>query len=261
MILFDVLFFIFGAIVGSFLSALTYRLPEGKSVIVGRSYCPDCKGRIAWYDNIPLVSFFLLRGKCRNCRKKISARYPLVEFFSGLAFYLVYRNYFLIDQTLGWFGGFSIFVLLYLLFVSSVLIAIFVVDFEHQIIPDELIFVLLSLQVLVFIFLGEEGIFDYLMSGLGAGLFLLAVHLITMGRGMGLGDVKFAVFGGAFFGYSLSFVWMFLAFVIGALVGVALLLAGGVGWKQKIAFGPFLVVSFFVVAFFGKFLIGYILPL
>jgi leader peptidase (prepilin peptidase)/N-methyltransferase len=145
-----------------------------------------------------------------------------------------------------------------LLFITSSVIAVFVIDLESQLIPDEATFLMFLFVVIAL--LTNPGIYVYLLSGFGAGLFLLFIHLITKGRGMGLGDVKMVVPLGALLGPRLSVVWIFGAFVIGGLVGIVLLASRSVAWRSRVAFGPFLVVSFFITLFFGSVIASWILP-
>lgn len=243
--------FVLGLIFGSFINVLIYRLPLGLS-LGGRSFCPLCKSRIIWFDNVPLLSFLLLRGRCRSCEKKISFWYPLVEFASGLGFVLIYlfynnfpNNFLLIlKENIGFWT------LPFLLSLFVFLLAIFVVDFKKRIIPDGLTYTLLII-VLVYLLAGKGILFPNLFSGFICSLFLLLIHLVTKGKGMGLGDVKFALFGGMFFGFPLSAVWLFVSFLTGALVGVILILLGKAKFGKEIAFGPFLIVGLFITLVWG----------
>lgn len=249
--------FTLGAVVGSFLSAYTHRWPRGESVSYGRSYCPNCRKKIPWHDNIPLLSYFLLKGKCRNCRKKISLRYPLIEFFTGIVFTVIY--YFLqncsiypLSAICGWqelLGGYA---LPFLLFTASALLAIFVIDFEEQLIPDRLAFLLFGTSFLLIVLSPTPDLYNRLLTGFSLAVFLLLLHLVTRGRGMGLGDVKLALFGGFFFNWPLALVWVYSSFVIGAAVGLLLIALDKAKFGKQIAFGPFLVISFFVTLFWGE---------
>ncbi|HTK03763.1 MAG TPA: prepilin peptidase [Alphaproteobacteria bacterium] len=219
---------ILGLIFGSFFAALSYRYPRQIPISKGRSFCPKCKKQINWYDNIPLLSFLLLGGKCRDCKKKISIRYPIIELTTAIGFFII---------------GFNIFNLL----IFSILVLIFVIDFEHQIIPDNLVF----LGVLVAISNLQSPISN-LLAGFTCATLLLLVNLFTKGRGMGLGDVKFAVLGGMLVGLKLSLIWLFLAFLTGAIVGSILILGKKAGLKSQIAFGPFLVASIGLTLLWGE---------
>lgn len=231
----DFLLFTLGLVFGSFISALSYRLPKRVSVLTGRSYCDRCKNQIAWFDNIPLLSFLNLGGRCRNCKRKISWRYPFIELVSGIGFVLIGVN-------------------IFYLFVFLILEAIFIIDLEHQIIPDELIFLAFTFSIFAF----NHSLFDGLLSGFICASFLLMIHLVTYGRGMGLGDVKFAILGGFLVGLKFSFVWLLLAFLTGGLVAFILILVKGAKLKDKIAFGPFLVIAVPMTLLFGERLLVYL---
>lgn len=218
---------VFGLIVGSFLGAFTYRYPRGISILTGRSYCPSCKKKLAWYDNIPLISFIFLKGKCRNCGKRISWRDPAIELATGLGFVGI------------WFLHSDFISLPFLLLAFSLLIAIFVIDLESKVIPDELVFLGFGLVVFFLLVSRPASFFANLAAGFGAAAFLLLLNLATRGKGMGLGDVKFAVFGGSLLGWPGTVVWLFLAFLTGAVVGSILILAKKLSFGKQIAFGPF----------------------
>lgn len=236
------LIFIFGAIFGSFISALTYRIPNSLSFVKGRSICPKCKKQIAWHDNIPLLSFLLLGGKCRKCKKKISLRYPIIEASTAIGFVFIAMQ------------GLTLHSLIFHLIIFVILEAIFIIDLEHQIIPDSLIFTGLVVTIISyqFAFSNEFSVFSYIFAGFLAASFLLFVHLITHGRGMGLGDVKFAILGGMIVGLPLTPIWLLLSFLTGAASGCILILLSKAKMKTKIAFGPFLIVGIFLTFIFGE---------
>jgi len=215
-----------GLVIGSFLNVVVYRLPRGLGFVRGRSFCPKCKHKINWFDNVPVISFLILKGRCRFCGRKISWRYPLIELLAGALFYLSYLSH--------------LSFLSYLLICG--LVVIFFVDLEHQIIPDEIV---IPLSVL---FLGyrlltniQYLISNFLITGIVSFLFLYLIHLLTKGKGMGLGDVKLAFLMGLVLGFPKIVVAFYLAFLTGAFVGVILILLSRAKLKQKIAFGPFLV--------------------
>ncbi len=224
-----VFLFVFGLIFGSFITALSYRYPKKISNLSGRSFCDNCKKQIGWRDNIPLFSFILLGGKCRNCKTKISLRYPIIELATGIGFLLI---------------GFHILPLILL----GLLEVIFIVDLENQIIPDDFIFA----GILIALIINFKSPFTVLLSGLACAFFLLLIFLFTKGRGMGLGDVKFAVLGGMIVGLPLSPVWLFVAFLTGAIVGTILIIGKKAGLKSKIAFGPFLVAAIPITLLWGQ---------
>src|SRR3990172_4532769 len=243
-----------GLAVGSFVSALSYRVPRGIGIAKGRSFCPKCSAKISWYDNIPLLSYLALGGKCRRCKEKISLRYPLIEGATALGFLYLF-SYSCppgsFEVACLWKSATGSLYLPFLLFIFTLMTAIFVIDLESQIIPDSLVFTLFISTFLILIST-DLPIFTHLVSGFSAALFLLVLFLITKQKGMGLGDVKLALFAGAFLGWPHTVTWLFASFVLGAVVGVILILLKKASFGKHIPFGPFLVVSFFVSVFFGE---------
>jgi leader peptidase (prepilin peptidase)/N-methyltransferase len=248
------LLIIYGLIVGSFLTAYTYRLPLGKSIRKGRSICPKCKKKIVWFDNIPLLSFLLLKGKCRNCDKKISIRYPLIELFSAMGFVGIY--YLLSacssDIICSWQARLGVLGLPFMLLAFSVVFMIFIIDLEKRIIPDELSLFGLTLVFLSLLLFDPSSLYVHLLAGFSAGVFLLLIHLLTLGKGMGLGDVKLALFLGTLLGWPWTVVWLFGAFLTGAIVGSILILSKKITFGKQIAFGPFLVLSLVITLIWGE---------
>lgn len=228
-----------GLVFGSFIAAFTWRYPRGISIAKGRSFCPNCKHQIAWFDNIPLFSFLILRGKCRHCKKSISSRYPAIEFATALGFVAI--GYFATTVQ-----GTTLYIV-YSIIIFLILEAIFIIDLEHQIIPDAFVFV----GIIFALFIIHDSLFNSLFAGFTASLLLLLVHLITKGRGMGLGDIKFAVLGGLIAGPKLFLIWLFLAFLTGAAVGIILILGRKAKLKTQIAFGPFLVLALPLALLYG----------
>lgn len=227
-----ILLLLLGLTFGSFISALTYRYPRKISNIKGRSFCDNCHSPLFWYDNIPLISYILLRGRCRKCKKPISWRYPAIETVTAVGFLLIGVN------------------IIYLI-LFCILECIFIIDFEHQIIPDKFIF----WGIFFSLFTITISPFPHLFAGFLSSLLLLLIYLATGGRGMGLGDVKFAVFGGILVGLNLSLIWLFLAFLTGATAAIILIFIGKAKFKSKIAFGPFLVISVPLTLLWGEKLI------
>ena len=263
--------FILGLVAGSFITSYTHRVVRGKRVSKGRSLCPHCKNKISWQDNIPVISYILLGGKCRNCKKKISLRYPLIELSTAALFTLIasYSN-FCLSNVQGvslyssvlcfWHDSLGVLALPYFLFIAFSLIAIFVTDIEDQIIPDFLSYSLFVFTFLMLIIASPEDLYIRIFTGFALSLSFLFLHLITLGRGMGLGDVKLVIFAGILLGWKLSLVWVFVSFVIGAIVGVTLIAASKAKFGKQIAFGPFLIVSFFLVVFLGDCLLAKLFP-
>ena len=213
-----------GLLIGSFISAVTYRIPRGLGFVKGRSFCDNCKTNLRWYDNIPLFSFLLLGGKSNCCGQKISARYPLIEVTTAISFISLYL--------------YSFSFIYYLLFTIS--LVIFVIDLEYQIIPDELSwFILLLGLILNFSFVN-------IFAGFLFSLLLLILYLITAGRGMGLGDVKLAISLGVILGLKNGVTWIVTSFILGGIIASILLILKRAKLKTKIAFGPFLIFAFWL---------------
>jgi leader peptidase (prepilin peptidase)/N-methyltransferase len=255
------LILLIGLAIGSFLGSYTYRSPRGIKISQGRSFCPRCKKKIVWYDNIPLFSFLLLSGKCRLCQKKISSRYPLIELATALLFLFIYLAQPHILNNFPWLTSpHPLFITCYLLLIATLSLAIFVIDLEHQLILDETIFLGYLTTLFFLLYTSPNAFWQHLFAGFLAASSLLFLHLVTKGRGMGLGDVKFALFIGTFLGVPSTISWLFLAFILGALVGVILLGLGQKRLKDRIAFGPFLVLSFFLTLLFAANLNHLIIP-
>jgi prepilin signal peptidase PulO-like enzyme (type II secretory pathway) len=233
-----IFFFLIGLAVGSFLNCLIHRLETGESVIKKRSYCPYCKKILSWFELIPLMSFILQGGKCRKCHKKISWQYPLVELLTGAFFAFI---------------GFNVF----WLFIVSCLVVIFVYDLKHYIIPNEVIYPAIIIAFLYRLFDG----FNYFLAAILVGAFFLVIVLVSKGKWMGVGDIKLALFMGLILGWPKILVALFLAFLIGALVSVILILFKKKTLKSQIPFGPFLSGATIVAMFWGNFLIDWYLNL
>lgn len=249
--LFLIIVGILGLIAGSFIGALTYRIPRGIAISKGRSRCDFCGRKISWYDNIPVFSYVLLGAKCRNCHKKISLRYPTIELATAIGFIGIgyFASTFKGQSLQGWW------VLPYLLTVFSILVAIFVTDLEHQLIPDNLVFFLLVITYSLLLITSASDFYVRVASGFAAALFLLFIHLITRGRGMGLGDVKFAILGGTLLGPPRTLIFLFLSFLTGAAVGIILILIKRARFGKPIPFGPYLVFGLIAALFFGEYLL------
>ncbi len=235
------LVFILGLAVASFINCFVYRLNETnnlKGVLTGRSYCPQCKKKLKWYDNVPLVSFALLKGHCRYCKKSISIHYPLVELAAGLLSVVIYLSF---KDNLQ--------LLILNLLVTYVLIAIFVSDLRYSTIPDHLVYPAIFFLLLYLLIKSQ---WYTIFSGIGVGLFFYFLVLITRHKGMGLGDVKLGLLMGLFLGFPKVVVALYLAFLTGAILGVILVLTKKKRFKSQIPFGPFLVLATFVSLFWGE---------
>ncbi len=261
MFIFLILFFVFGLIIGSFLNVLIYRLENKKrKTLWGRSFCPHCEKRIEWYDNIPVVSFLFLGGKCRHCKKKISIQYPLVELTTGFLFALLFV---IPNGAMAELGNpFAYINLIFWFFFASCLMVVFVYDLKHQIIPDQVIYTALITGFLYvsmqFALLGDfKYLADHLSSALIAGGFFYILAAISNGKWMGGGDIKLVSFMGLVLGWQGTVISLYVAFVLGAIMGVILLISKKKKFGSKIPFGPFLIIGNFIGLFFGEQLINF----
>jgi len=252
---FSFIVFILGLMVGSFLNCVIYRLEKEESFLRGRSYCPNCKHVLSWQDLIPVISFFLLKRKCRYCQKPISWQYPLIEILTGLIFLLIFNFQFPI---------FNIFSFLYYLIISSFLIVVFVYDLKHSLIPDAVIYPAIFVVFLyrlfeTYEFGNSQSLISPLISAFSASLFFLAIVLISKGKWMGTGDIWLAFLMGLVLGWPNILVALMLAFFIGAIIGVALIILGRKSMKSEIPFGPFLVLGTFLALFWGEKIVSWYL--
>jgi prepilin signal peptidase PulO-like enzyme (type II secretory pathway) len=260
--------FVFGTAIGSFLSAFTYRLLTGENIAKGRSHCDHCGKQIVWYDNIPLISYLILKGKCRNCGKKIPIDYFLTEFFTGCLFVLIYLaglsgNQLFVNSPFSiFFSQLGLPYLVFAVILISLLVIIFLTDLKEMFIPDFAVNLLIILNFLTVIFASPWDIFywDFLFAGFILATFLLFLNFVTRGSGMGLGDVKLVIALGFVTGLKLGYVFMSLSFIIGAVVGLFLISVGKAKFGRRIPFGPFIVISFFATYFFGGMLTKVMLP-
>ena len=250
--------FTFGLAVGSFLNCLIYRL-EIDSKPTGRSFCPSCKHKLSWKDLIPLFSYLSLKGRCRYCGKKISFQYPLVEIATGILFLLVGIN---LNPVL----ALDHLRLVLTLAVFSLLVVVFVYDLRHFIIPNKIIYpvIFVTLALLVsksFLASDYSLILNNIITGAIVFLSFLAIYLLSRGKGIGFGDVRYAFFMGLFLGFPEVLVGLFLSFVIGAIIGVTFIILGRKGRKDMIPFGPFLVFGTVTAYLYGSELINLYLDL
>ena len=239
--------FIFGICIGSFLNVCIYRLPEGKSIAHPPSSCPGCGTTIRFYDNIPLMSWLLLRGRCRHCHTPIAFRYVLVELLGGFMAVCVYFKF-----------GPSTEGLVYYAFIAALLTITFI-DLDHQIIHDVISLPGIPLGFAASFFIPPITWMDSLIGLLVGGGSLYAVAwgyaLITGKEGMGGGDIKLLAMIGAFIGWKGVLVTIFMGSAIGTLAGLTAMLAEKKDMKMRIPFGPFLAMGAVISIFFGNELI------
>lgn len=259
--------FLFGSIIGSFLNVCIYRMPLEQSVVRPRSFCPHCKKTILWYDNIPFLSYILLKGKCRFCQQRISLRYFLVELFTALIFLFFFNRY-----------GIKLEFFFYSIFLCGLLVATFV-DIQHRIIPDEVSLGGIAVGILLNFLRGvnfKSLHFDFqpLVNSLlgmiiGGGIIYLTgwlfdlVYFKLLKKGpidgetesMGGGDVKLLAMIGAFLGWQAAILTFFIAPLIGAIIGVFNLL---ITKKHTIPYGPFLSLAALILLFWQNTIINFL---
>ncbi|MBI4085660.1 MAG: prepilin peptidase [Candidatus Liptonbacteria bacterium] len=285
----EFILFAFGASVGSFLKVIADRYEEHlflwDAKIIGgfsvsqssRSRCPSCGAELRWFELIPIFSFFIQKGRCRRCRRRICLQYPLVEFISGFVFVFVpsqLARFFTLQS--------SLFVILSALWISvfSILLLISLIDFRLRIIPDEANIMLLVLGIFIIFFqpfnnlqgsflghyallsgLRQNVLLNHLFALFVAGAFFAFLILLTRGRAMGVGDLKLASALGFVFGWPDIILINVLSFVIGSFIGIGAIMLNKKKMKSYIAFGPFLGAASLAVFFFGYQIVDFYLRL
>ena len=250
------LIFILGACLGSFSNVCIYRLPKSKQIVSGRSFCPRCKKYINWFDNLPLISFLFLNGKCRKCKKAIPLRYFIVEIITGIIFLLVYLNH----------NDFS--TIIFLSTLSLIYIIIFFIDLENFIIPDSLSFSVMTIALLKnflpnfntsFIHEINQSIIGGMIGYLSIWLIIYLYKVIKKIEGMGVGDAKLMAGIGLLFGWqSVPFV-LFVSAILGLIFVLPSLLNKQKNMRSEIPFGPFIITACLIYFIYGDFLYSLIL--
>ena len=247
-----ILIFIFGSCIGSFLNVCIYRIPDSRSIVKPRSMCPECNSLIRFYDNIPILSYLLLMGKCRRCGAKISARYPAIELLTGILACACFIKF-----------GFSAEAIIYFCLMAALVVISFI-DIDHKIVPDSISLPaipigLISSFVLPSIHFTEA--FIGMLVGGGILYFIAwSYQFITGKEGMGGGDIKLLAMIGAFIGWKGVLVAIFIASATGAFVGFFLMLVAHKNMKYAVPFGPFLSMGAIVYIFKGSELIQWYYP-
>jgi type 4 prepilin peptidase 1 (EC:3.4.23.43). Aspartic peptidase. MEROPS family A24A len=251
-ILAGIAIFILGLCIGSFLNVCIYRIPIQKSVVYPPSHCPECNTRLTFRDMIPVLSYIILRGRCRYCGTRISVRYPLVELLTGFVYLTVYLKYGISAETLA------------LLYLFSILIIVLFIDISHMIIPNGLVLfamaggaltVIYNLFISFSLYQPSEWYTPFIGMVSASGI-LFAVALIGFliygnDGAMGMGDVKLYIPIGMFLGWKLALLSLFLAVMLGGITSIILLLFRVVNRKSAIPFGPFIVAGTYVAALSG----------
>jgi len=257
--------FLFGLLIGSFLNVCILRIPRGESIVLPASHCTACHTAIRPYDNIPVVSWLLLRGRCRKCKTKISALYPMVELLTGVLFLGCYLGFGLSVQALKW----AVF--------SALLVVLTITDFRERILPDAVNFTGLGLGLVfslftppidgtatwlanrIFAFPPPEPVLSLADAVLGAAVASGLLWVVAEGyfrargrEGMGLGDVKMMAMAGAFLGLQRALLMILLGSVLGSFIGVAVIALWKKGRDFELPFGTFLGAGAVIVVFFGS---------
>ena len=259
---------LFGLVVGSFLNVCILRLPHGVSISVPRSHCPQCKNLIHWFDNVPILSYLILGGRCRHCKKKISARYPLVEAVSGLVSVLLYLKY---GLGVAWF--------IFLVF-SAALVVLAFIDLDHRILPDPITLNGTWIGVVASVYLAQpsplvsrmlrlagiavtnarlEALLASLLGMIVGGGLLWAVaeaYLRLRGiEGMGFGDVKMMAMVGAFLGAPLALLTIMIGSLLGSIVGLLFIRVSNKSRDYELPFGTFLSMAAIIAVLYGEALV------
>lgn len=241
--------FLFGAVIGSFLNVCIHRIPRGLSIASPPSRCPRCERRIPFYDNIPIISYILLKGRCRSCAEPFSALYPFVEASTGVFAVLLFLKFSLTPEFF-----------VYSVFVASLIVITFI-DLELQIIPDVISLPGIIVGFAASFFLVSPGVWGSAIGiGIGAGILLgiAAAYMLVAGKeGMGMGDVKMLAMIGAFLGWQGVILTLLAGSLFGALIGGGLMYFKGKGSGHAIPFGPFLALGALLHLFLGPEIISW----
>ena len=233
---------LFGALIGSFLNVVAYRVPVGESLVSPGSHCPGCGAAVRPYDNVPVLSWLLLRGRCRDCGTRISSRYPLVELLTAAAFAAVVAV-----------NGFDDDLMLELPFVAA-LIALAAIDLDHRLLPNRIVYPLAVYGVVATLLVDRADLAENLIAGAGAFTFLF-LAVLAYPRGMGMGDVKLAGAMGIYLGLSVIPA-LLIAFLAGSIVGLTMIAREGASARKKaVPFGVFLALGGIVAVLAGPELI------
>lgn len=236
--------FIFGLLIGSFLNVCIYRIPKKESIVFPASHCPNCNHALKWYDLFPVFSYIFLGGKCRYCNSKISPRYAIVESLNAIMYLFLF-----------WYFGLSIDFLFYAIIISLLIIITFI-DIEYMEIPDVLVLSILGTSIVhklvnYFIFDKNFEIWSSILGLLVSGFIFLIIIVASKG-GMGGGDMTLIASLGFVLGLKKIMLTIFLSFVLASIISIFLLITKLKTRKDPIPFGPFIVLAFIIVLFFGE---------
>jgi len=223
-----------GAIVGSFLNVCVYRLPRKLSIVWPASACPKCRRELSWYENVPVLSYAVLRGRCRTCRERIGIRYPIIEAITALMFAAAW-----------WYYGPGLLLASRLVF-GCALVVLFAIDLEHHLLPNAITLPGIAVGLAFSLFVEPGWWMALLGVVLGGGALYATAEVYYRVRheeGLGMGDVKMLAMVGAFLGWKLTLMTLMLASVAGSIIGLALIAAGRGTMKYALPFGTFLALG------------------
>ncbi len=245
----ELFLFVSATIIGSFLNVCIYRLPQKVSVVTPASYCPDCGNAIAWYDKIPIISYLLLKAKCRHCRQPISFRYPFVELLTGAVTLILFYQH-------GWTPQFFFYTIF-----CYFLIVIAFIDWQYQIIHNKLLIVMLlfgmAFNAVFLLIAWKQALLGVALAG---GVFLtlsLAARFIFGRESMGMGDVKFAAVAGFFLGFKFILVALYFGFLSALIFIIVMKLARQMPENRLIPMGTFFAIGIFVFLLWGNVIINF----
>lgn len=246
--MFQLFFLIFGLIFGSFLNVIIYRLPKNESIISPASHCPDCGTRLKPIDLVPVISFFLTKGRCRYCGKAISWQYPLVELLTALLFLSLYVKYGINSKFIN------------LLILVSLLIICSFIDLRNKIIPNKITYPGIILGFILSLFFNHIT-FTSALLGLLIPAGLLFLIALIFKKGMGMGDVKLVAMIGTFIGWQDTLLSIFIGSLLGSVIGLILIGTDSIERRTRIPFGPFISIGTVVMLLIGENLIKWYLGL
>ena len=238
---------IIGMVLGSFLNVCVFRIPRGESISYPPSHCMKCGTRIKAYDLFPVISYLILRGKCRKCGDKISIRYPLVELFTGAMFLLIYINF-----------GLNIDFVKYCI-LSCFIIVVGLIDFDTTdvYLKTTLPAIMIGVIFIVINILSGSSFMDFILGGILSGGVIALIIFFT--GGMGWGDFEICAFCGLFLGLKPSIIMLFFSFVLGGIAGILLIVTKKKSRKDYIPFGPYIAIAAFIALFFGNQIVSWYL--
>lgn len=236
-IMFYIIIFIYGIVIGSFLNVCIYRIPKKESIVTVRSHCMNCGYQLKWYDLVPLFSYICLGGKCRKCKQRISVQYPLVELLNGALYCIIFAEY-----------GLSVDALLYAL-LASALIVLSVIDFRTYEIPPGINLFILALG-LIRIVTDYAAWLDYVVGFFAVSMFLYIIYWVTKGRGIGGGDIKLMAVCGLILGWKQNLLAFVLGCIIGSVIHIIRMKVSGQG--HVLAFGPYLSIGVMISTLAGE---------